>query len=1454
MSNRDDFTSKTINILAKRAAWLCSNPDCRKPTVGAKSGSEGVIILGEAAHITAAAPGGPRYNPTLSSAERKDISNGIWLCNTCAALIDRDEAAFPTSMLYEWKKDAEGRSFAALAGSCSVAHLAKMIPVELGEADIELIRSLGFPNDEEIEAVTAKLRTAAQKDIEAFKRERSWPGHLVSLNMIIMDSCGTHVLSCENVAAAMEVANEVSIIADPGTGKTTSMVQIADTILRSDGGVAIVIPLAEWSSRPETFFQSLTHRNAFRSFREQHFMLLACHGRLLLILDGWNELDSTSRSRVYSDIKALRREFPLLRVAISTRRQMENLPISGPSMKIAALTEEQQLEIACALRGEEGAALLEQAWQTEGVRELLSIPLYFNSLFSYATCGTMPTSKEEVLRLFVQEHEKEPSRAEVLKRILFGCHRDILIGLAAEAMSSNNTIIKDARARAVVSEVEGNLVKAGQIATRPEPLNVLDVLVDQHLLVRLGSDGGVSFQHQQFQEWYASVYVGELMLASSAGNTDALNDLRNNVLNMPFWEESVLFACERLSGLDTAAVRAVGHTILQCIAIDPMLAAEMIHRSSSPVWDLIKGDIQSFISRWHKPGKVDRALGFMITTGKPEFSELVSSLVLNPDTQVHLRALRFASQFRTSVLGGNIKEKIAALPEETRESIMAEIVMRSDITGILLACDFAKNETSPKVQLAVIEYLLFRGIQRLASTILKVSPPPVWQMLACTGYVNAIDDVEVTQRLKREYQSYIQNESNPLKKLKLLLDAENSPDIAKQIEELIISDQFPVKNNDAYWALVNAEARYPSATIRAVLFRIETGREVPFGTKALLKGAAFIDEGPIVNLVTVEENLLADIAAVVVGPKTVGVLIGKLLELNDNYKKGQLKLDEEIIREQGRIKRRICDSHPSAFLSAVECYKGTVDPDCIGILADLLDRHGQYEENGLLNVNDAFKEPLTRMINQWIEVLLGTPSATRQDYSELARVITRFPTPEFLDGLHLLLIQDLARSKTEQRTMNYTNLYGNAFSAIGDDRVVELMFGYLKDMQFGIQAAYVLKRIWDKRQNIYENKPPREWPNFRQAARFRRQRQIGGVTVPSPFAEVIFETIKDMIQASSSTAECRHIIKLAQIALSMPHGDKTSTFENLLALPIPLWEKFEFVAAQVAAGYEIKADLVIQGLRDLLEEAKQNRWLLDVQPNRIGNWLMLIPFSDRPETLRDAYQLVKDHIKEQWQIQQLLSALAYAPTMQAEAALFELAEDTPQFYGEYEWLEAVIRRNTVSSALRLVDLMYDAKLFGNEHRLDSRTLAQKVSGLFESHPNAQSELIHCYRSASPDVRARIEPIIAELADEDGLLTLVSGYSDTGRKFDWQLEKMIDNIALGKMPVGSHAFQYFSKDVSSLRKKLLAMVNKGEAAANIAASCLVKIDELRDKYGRVDTEPRHPDIESGLPWPPEAAVH
>ena len=104
---RDEFSKKVKDTLARRVAYLCSNPSCRKRTCGPAEDENKFCSIGEAAHITAASKGGPRYDYSLTPEERSSINNGIWLCKNCARLIDIDEEAYPVDLLRNWKDEAE---------------------------------------------------------------------------------------------------------------------------------------------------------------------------------------------------------------------------------------------------------------------------------------------------------------------------------------------------------------------------------------------------------------------------------------------------------------------------------------------------------------------------------------------------------------------------------------------------------------------------------------------------------------------------------------------------------------------------------------------------------------------------------------------------------------------------------------------------------------------------------------------------------------------------------------------------------------------------------------------------------------------------------------------------------------------------------------------------------------------------------------------------------------------------------------------------------------------------------------------------------------------------------------------------------------------------------------------------------------------------------------------------
>ena len=76
------------------------------------------------------------------------------------------------------------------------------------------------------------------------------------------------------------------------------------------------------------------------------------------------------------------------------------------------------------------------------------------------------------------------------------------------------------------------------------------------------------------------------------------------------------------------------------------------------------------------------------------------------------------------------------------------------------------------------------------------------------------------------------------------------------------------------------------------------------------------------------------------------------------------------------------------------------------------------------------------------------------------------------------------------------------------------------------------------------------------------------------------------------------------------------------------------------------------------------------------------------------------------------------------------------------------------------------------------------------------------------------------------------------------------MLVGQTPIESSGMQQlYSLPAPEVRKGLLDMVvNGNDAESRLATECLTVIDEIRDDYGHVESEPRHPNIAMGVPWP------
>src|ERR1041384_4967333 len=134
--------------VAARVNNRCSNPVCRAPTSGPQVDPTKALNIGVAAHITAASPGGPRYDPQLSSAERRHATNAIWLCQNCAKLIDNDPKRFSAVYLQRCKAAAEATALKQLHKSnafqisshVSITDRSRELALQVAQSQLERFR------------------------------------------------------------------------------------------------------------------------------------------------------------------------------------------------------------------------------------------------------------------------------------------------------------------------------------------------------------------------------------------------------------------------------------------------------------------------------------------------------------------------------------------------------------------------------------------------------------------------------------------------------------------------------------------------------------------------------------------------------------------------------------------------------------------------------------------------------------------------------------------------------------------------------------------------------------------------------------------------------------------------------------------------------------------------------------------------------------------------------------------------------------------------------------------------------------------------------------------------------------------------------------------------------------------------------------------------------------------
>jgi hypothetical protein len=106
-----------------------------------------------------------------------------------------------------------------------------------------------------------------------------------------------------------------------------------------------------------------------------------------------------------------------------------------------------------------------------------------------------------------------------------------------------------------------------------------------------------------------------------------------------------------------------------------------------------------------------------------------------------------------------------------------------------------------------------------------------------------------------------------------------------------------------------------------------------------------------------------------------------------------------------------------------------------------------------------------------------------------------------------------------------------------------------------------------------------------------------------------------------------------------------------------------------------------------------------------------------------------------------------------------------------------------------------------------------------------------------------------VGDADALLAMVRVSAEPGHKPSGWLRRATEAAVTSHRSLGGNSYEVEPVPSAELRRQLFSMFVGGGRLGEVAKACLIQTDELRDQYGILD-QPRHPDINSGVPWPSE----
>ena len=257
--------------------------------------------------------------------------------------------------------------------------------------------------------------------------------------------------------------------------------------------------------------------------------------------------------------------------------------------------------------------LLSQIEKDRALSEITRTPLILLEITKiYESESDIPRTKIGILQHVIRRAEESDKHAVPLQlEPVWGRASKYLSELASFMTQKGRTTLHVDQAQLVINNVNANLKLEGQLFSSSDPKIILDTLCAHHVLDKIVYPvPSVHFIHQQFQEVFAvDKLYNEINFILNIQDENAVKQFQEKIINVPAWEESLKLLAEEINvkiskkdkmGIHKLDPLQIGNNLIKwSIAVDPILAAELVRISGSEIWNKVKTKFGTVLREWY---------------------------------------------------------------------------------------------------------------------------------------------------------------------------------------------------------------------------------------------------------------------------------------------------------------------------------------------------------------------------------------------------------------------------------------------------------------------------------------------------------------------------------------------------------------------------------------------------------------------------------------------------------------------------------------------------------------------------------------------------------------------------------------------------------------------------------------------------------------------------------------